>query len=61
MWSRGANGVEFFWGSCLMADFDNLTEQVTSLQTKISRLEFAVLFMLVLMFLLFTLALYVRR
>jgi hypothetical protein len=44
-----------------MADFDNLTEKVTSLQTKVSRLEFAVLFMLVIMFLLFSLAIYIRR
>ena len=44
-----------------MADFDNLTEKVTSLQTKVTRLEFAVLFMLVIMFLLFSFSLYVRR
>lgn len=44
-----------------MADFDNLTEKVTSLQTKVSRLEFAVLFMLVIMFLLFSLSIYIRR
>jgi hypothetical protein len=44
-----------------MADLDNLTEKVTSLQTKVTRLEFAVLFMLVIMFLLFSLAIYIRR
>ena len=48
-------------GSSLMADFDDLTEKVTSLQTKVSRLEFAVLFMLVIMFLLFSLSIYIRR
>jgi hypothetical protein len=44
-----------------MADFDDLTGQVTSLQTKVGRLEFAVLFLLILMFILSSLALYVRR
>ena len=48
-------------GSSLMADFDHLTEKVTSLQTKVSRLEFAVLFMMVIMFLLFSLSIYIRR
>lgn len=44
-----------------MPDFDDLTEKVTSLQTKVSRLEFAVLFMIVIMFILFSLTLYIRR
>lgn len=44
-----------------MAEFDNLTEKMTFLENKISRLEFAVLFLTVIMFLLFSLALYIRR
>jgi hypothetical protein len=44
-----------------MTDLDNLTEKVTSLQTKVSRLEFAVLFIIIIMFLLFSLTLYIRR
>jgi cell division protein FtsL len=44
-----------------MADLDDLMERVNTLQTKVSRLEFAVLFMLVVMFLLFSISIYFRR
>ena len=44
-----------------MADLDDLMEKMNTLHTKITRLEFAVLFMLVVMFLLFSITLYVRR
>jgi hypothetical protein len=44
-----------------MANLDDLMEKVKTLQTKVSRLEFAVLFMLVIMFLLFSITLYIRR
>ncbi len=45
-----------------MADLKNLLEKVTSLQTRIRRLEFSVLFILVIMFLLFILSIsiYIR-
>jgi hypothetical protein len=36
-----------------MADLKNLLEKVTSLQTSIRRLEFSILFVLVIVFLLF--------
>ena len=39
-----------------MADLDNLQEKVTALQSKVSRLEFAILFLIVIMFLLFILS-----
>ncbi len=39
-----------------MADLKNLLEKVASLQTRIRRLEFSVLFILVIMFLLFILS-----
>jgi len=44
-----------------MADLDDLMEKVNILQTKVSRLEFAILFILVIMFLLFSITLYIRR
>lgn len=44
-----------------MDDSDNLMEKVSTLQSKVSRLEFAVLFMLVIMFVLFVLSLIIGR
>jgi hypothetical protein len=44
-----------------MTDIDDLSRKVDTLLTKVTRLEFAILFTLVLMFLIFTFNLYLRR
>lgn len=44
-----------------MGDLEDLSEKVTHLESKVQRLEFAMFFVTIIMFLLFNLCIYLRR